>query len=154
MFLAEDLLIPCKCPLVEAYADEAINVKKEVARKASERLTTISGRDYTARQLEHVGDSVLRLVAGIMVLETFRSHQGRYFYWVGRLATNANLVDGAQREIEIGTVFFESGFEAARETAQRILAETVCYMEMLRFVAHEEASARAKVDQSTREHIK
>jgi len=91
----------------------------------------INGKKYTQKQLEHLGDALIELVARALVLEFYLGDQKNYFVSMHGLTSNDNLNPGRDKEVEVGTVYAEHGYPAAAARAEEIIKGTVKWSKLL-----------------------
>lgn len=98
----------------------------------------VAGIHYTDRQLEHIGDAFLSLVVR-RALCALCTYQAEYFYWAGRIVTNANLrtivwPDGRTlfanaAEVEIGIICLTLGYPEAIASTQSLIQTSTVWQE-------------------------
>lgn len=88
--------------------------------------------DWTRRQMEHVGDAVVALVARQMCHELLGANQYLYFRLSQRFSSNANLPRGSISEVEIGVIYVRDGLAKACEFCKEMLQMTPAYEMLLR----------------------
>jgi hypothetical protein len=101
---------------------------------------TINGKKYTQKQLEHIGDAVIELVARAIVLELFLGDQRNYFASLHGLTSNENLNPGQAKEVEVGTVYAEQGYPAAAARAEEIIKGTEKWRKLMTRIQNQSRS--------------
>lgn len=127
-----------------AYTRLSRNLK---ARQEKEQppvgLVADDGREFTNRQMEHIGDAIFELAGRCMVHEKVGRRQLLYFQFVSRMATNYNLGQNKQggtiAEIEIGRTYATEGLPIALQAAREVLEDTQAWQDLLRFLQYEES---------------